>query len=262
MKDYKRIAFGGIAAVSLVAAGATPALAAVPGVGEDADAVASTRAIESDASGIVKADASQGTFAWDQTSITPNAVIASMFRVATASLCNATDDFAVVNPLAWEMKVSGDVENEFVETVDEMAANESVKQQMTCSCGSNPADGAAIITAEVKGIPVSYLVQKANPVAGANTITFISSDGTEQAIPLGYVIGRHAVISYEINGEDLSASVGGNNQLWMTRTAASYFTRDIVEVRITKEATAPANPGDGIDYPNSPNAGISGANTL
>ena len=75
-------------------------------------------------------------------------------------------------------------------------------------------------------------------------------------MPLGYVIGRHAVISYEVNGEDLSASVGGNNQLWMTRTPAGYFVRDIVEVRITKEE---ATPGEGHTYPNSPNVGITTA---
>ena len=75
-------------------------------------------------------------------------------------------------------------------------------------------------------------------------------------MPLGYVVGRHGVISYEINDEDLSASVGGNNQLWMTRTPANYFIRDIVEIRITSEANPPANPGEEMDFPNSPNVGI------
>ena len=63
-----------------------------------------------------------------------------------------------------------------------------------------------------------------------------------------------------MNGEDLSASVGGNNQLWMTATPASYFVRDVVEVRITKEAVAPANPGEGLNYPNSPNVGMTSSN--
>ena len=140
-----------------------------------------------------------------------------------------------------------------------MASEESVEDLMSCTCGSNPADGAAIVTADVKGIPVTYLLERADANDGANTITFVSSDGFEQAMPLGYVIGRHGVISYEINGEDLSASVGGNNQLWMTRTPASYFVRDIVEVRITKEVEPPANPGEGFEYPNSPNVGITSA---
>ena len=51
-------------------------------------------------------------------------------------------------------------------------------------------------------------------------------------------------------------SVGGNNQLWMTATPANYFVRDIVEVRITKEDVAPANPGEDAEHPNSPNVGM------
>ena len=88
--------------------------------------------------------------------------------------------------------MGGDVENALTATVDELAAADSVSQTMTCSCGSNPADGRAIVSADVKGIPVTYLIEQARPASGANTVTFVCSDGTEQAFPLGYVIGRHA----------------------------------------------------------------------
>lgn len=197
-----------------------------------------------------------GDFAYDQQTITPNSVIRDVFRRATVALCNATDDFVVANPLQWRIAVSGDVDQSFQLPVDELASESSVQQVMTCTCGANPADGAATITADVKGIPVSHLLERAEVQPGANTLTFVSSDGTEVSMPMGYVIGRHAVISYELNGEDLSASVGGNNQLWMTRTSANYFVRDIVEVRVSTEEVPPANPGEDIDYPNSPNVGI------
>lgn len=260
MKDYKRIAFGSITAASLALGGASSALAtnaSADGTAADgAIAAAQAEAIQTQANIIVKADALEGTFVWDQETNTPNAVIAHTFRGATAALCGATTDFAEVNPLEWQISVTGSVDNAFTATVDEMASEESVSQNMTCTCGGNPADGKAIVNADVKGIPVTYLVERANPTEGANTITFVCSDGTEQAFPLGYVIGRHAVISYEVNGEDLSASVGGNNQLWMTATPASYFVRDIVEVRITKEDVPPANPGEDADHPNSPNVGM------
>lgn len=74
--------------------------------------------------------------------------------------------------------------------------------------------------------------------------------------PLGYVVGRHAVLSYEINDEDLSASVGGSNQLWMTKTPANYFVRDVVEIVVSTEDVAPATPGAADEHPNSPNAGV------
>lgn len=200
-----------------------------------------------------------GEFSYDQQTLTPNSVIRSTFRGATATLCGATTDLVVDNPLGWKISVTGDVEQAFSLPVDELASEDSVRQVMTCTCGGNPADGRASITAEVKGIPVPYLLERAETLPGANTLTFVSSDGTEVSMPLGYVVGRHAVISYQVNGEDLSASVGGNNQLWMTSTPASYFVRDVVEVLITAEEEAPATPGAGFDYPNSPNVGITGS---
>ena len=80
------------------------------------------------------------------------------------------------------------------------------------------------------------------------------------SLPLDYVLARHSVISYEINGETISSSMGGTNQLWIDSAAAKYFTRNIVEIRVTHEDVVPAAPGseqavDG-EYVNRPNAGI------
>lgn len=258
MANKKQIAVSAVAATSMLLAGAAPALATTPGDGADQvqniDAVAEQSGESSGA--YTAADAAEGRFAWDQATITPNSVIRDVFRTATNALCNATTDFAEVNPLEWKLSVAGDVDNAFTATVDELAQEQAVQKTMTCSCGGNPADGKAIITADVKGIPVSYLVGRAAAHVDVNTITFISSDGTEVSMPLAYVVGRHSVISFEINGEDLSASVGGNNQLWMAGASANYFVRDIAEIRVTSEETVPPNPGEGIEYPNSPNVGL------
>lgn len=257
MADKKQLAVSAVAATSLLLAGATPALAATS-ESSDAAQLATESAVQSNqsAGAFVKADASEGQFAWDQTTITPNSVIKEVFRAATSALCNATNDLAVDNPLQWRLAVSGDVDNAFTATVDELSQEQAVQQTMTCSCGGNPSDGKAIITAEVKGIPVNYLAGRAGAHSDANTITFVSSDGTEVAMSLAYVIGHHGVISFEINGEDLSASVGGNNQLWLAGAPANYFVRDIAEIRITAEDVVPANPGEGMEYPNSPNVGL------
>ncbi|MFR5091265.1 MAG: hypothetical protein ACLTDR_03890 [Adlercreutzia equolifaciens] len=80
----------------------------------------------------------------------------------------------------------------------------------------------------------------------------MSADGTETMLPLGYVIGRHGVLSYEINEEALTASVGGSNQLWMTRTPANYFVRDVVEIVVSAEDEAPAVPGEGDEQSQQP----------
>lgn len=254
--------FGSIATASLLMGTTVPALAENASETQTA-ANGQTNEIAKQTMGIrnttVQADAAFGEFSWSQEAVTPTEAIHDVFAKATNGLCQATDDFIVDNPLAWELSVTGDVENAYTATVSELANEEAVKQTMTCSCGGNPADGAAIITADVKGIPVTHLVERAGVSKKANTITFASSDGTEVAMPLAYAIGRHAVISFELNGEDLSASVGGNNQLWMTKTPANYFLRDITEVRVTCENEVPVNPGAGMDYPNSPNVGIQSA---
>ena len=203
---------------------------------------------------MVKAKA-VGTFAYDQTSVSPKADLVR-FQGASSVLCGAADAASQVAACDWEITVSGAVADQFTATVGELVGEEPVNQLMTCSCGGNPADGRAIVTAEVKGIPVTYLLDRAGAQAGVNTVTFVASDGTQVSMPLAYAVAHHAVISYEVNGEDLSASVGGNNQLWLTGTSANYFVRDIVEVRVSTEDVVPANPGEDMDYPNSPNVGI------
>lgn len=257
---------GGLSAsLALGAAGMlAPALAdeaagPIEGGAPAAQAEANAQVVQAAGAGaVVEADATAGAFAYDQTTITPTEQIATTFRGATATLCQATEDFAQVNPLAWQITVSGAVDEAFTADVGELSGESAVSQVMTCTCGGNPADGRAIITADVKGIPVSYLLDRAQAQAGVNTLVFVASDGCEVALPLGWVVAHHAVVSYQINGEDLSASVGGNNQLWMAGASANYFVRDIVEIRVEArpEAEVPAEPGVGMDYPNSPNAGV------
>ena len=187
----------------------------------------------------------QGTFAWDQATITPNALIKTVFQKAAIALCNA---------------VSGDVQQAYTATLGELADDDESTAIMGCTCVSNGAGGPAAINAEVTGVPLATIIAKAAPDADANTVTLVSEDGYATSLPLSYVMARNAVISYEINGEDLSASVGGTNQLWIGSTAAKYFTRNIVEIQITHEDAVPAAPGseDAVDgeYVNRPNAGI------
>ena len=198
-----------------------------------------------------------GTFAYDQSTVTPNEDIRKI-QGSSAVLCGAREASSYANPLAWEISVSGDVENAFSATVEDLVGEESVSQLMTCSCGGNPANGRAIITAGVKGIPIEYLLARAGAASTANTVTFVGADGTRVAMPLGYAIGRHAVLSCEINDEDLSQSVGGANQLWMTKTPGNYFVRDVAEIIVTTEdeADVPPAPGSEDEHPNSPNVGI------
>lgn len=259
--QYGRTTLSAVAGITMVVSMvATPAVAMADDAAQGAAEPLGGTEVQANSATVGSAQVTEaevaGEFTFDQTTITPNEVIKAFFQKATQAICGASTSIAADNPLGWQLSVSGDVQNAFTATVGDLANEESVNKVMTCTCGGNPAGGRAIITADVKGIPIDALLSRAGAEPGANALTFVSADGTEMTLPLAYVIGRHAVLSYEINDEDLSASVGGNNQLWMMKTPANYFVRDVVEVVVSTEEVAPEAPGVNDEHPNSPNAGV------
>ncbi len=272
-----------------------PSEAPVTGLAPQSQEAASTLVTSS----LVKAPA-VGTFSYDQTTVSSSADILKL-QSAGDVLCGAKD--ARCAACAGTIRVTGDVQQEYVADLGELVAEEPESRLMTCSCGGNPAGGRAIVTADVKGVPVEQLLAKAGasrnantltfvaadgsevsvplgyavgrhavidvkgvPVeqllakAGAsrnaNTLTFVAADGSEVSVPLGYAVGRHAVIGCELNGEDLYGAMGNTNQLWMAKTPANYFLKDVVEIVVSTEDEVPAAPGSDAERPNSPNAGI------
>ena len=197
--------------------------------------------------------AAVGTFSYDQTTVSSTADILKL-QGASDVLCGAKDARCAAD--AGCVVVRGDVAQEFVADLGELVAEEPQSRLMTCSCGGNPAGGRAIVTADVKGVPVEYLLTQAGASASANTLTFVSADGSQVSVPLGYAVGRHAVIGCELNGEDLYGALGGSNQLWMAKTPANYFLKDVVEIVVSTEENVPEVPGAHAERPNSPNAGI------
>jgi len=256
---YGRTVFSAIAGISMVTAMTTNVASSVEPKGNDTQPVPGPEANQ--ASATVQSDQVTvpqvvGDFSYSQTTITPNEQIKKYFQTVSQILCGSTTGITEANPLGWQIAVSGDVGNAFVANVGELAKEQSVKSTMTCTCGGNPAGGRAIANADVNGIPIEYLLNKAQADPAANTVTFVSSDGTKTAFSIGYLIGHHAVLNYEVNGEDLSASMGGNNQLWMVKTSAKYFIRDIVSVEVSVEDEAPAAPGAADAHPNRPNVSV------
>lgn len=256
---------GAAASVTLLAPGvaafAEPADAALP---DDSNVtwnrVEGSAAVQSP---IVSVPHAEGAFAYQQSIITPNWKIAEVFQKATNALCNATTEFTVTAASDWAVSVSGDVENAYSATLGELAADDERTTLMGCSCAANTAGGSAVINAEVTGVPLATIVERAEPLPGVNTVTLVSEDGYTMSLPYDYVMARTSILSYAINHERLSESVGGTNQLWIDSTAAKYFTRNIVSIELTAEDEAPAVPGteeapEG-QYANRPNVGITSA---
>ncbi|MEG2007112.1 MAG: molybdopterin-dependent oxidoreductase [Raoultibacter sp.] len=206
----------------------------------------------------------QGEFTYTQNSITPNYRIAQVFQRATNALCNATTELTVAaNAADWKISVVGDVANSYTATLGELAVDDEQTTLMGCACASNGAGGPAVINAEVTGIPLVSIIEKAAPAEAVNTVTLVSEDGYRMAVPLDYVMARKSLVSYRINQDPLTASVGGTNQLWIDSAAAKYFSRNIVSIELTIENAMPAVPGTETDaagqYVNRPNAGITSA---
>lgn len=94
-----------------------------------------------------------------------------------------------------------------------------------------------------------------------NVVTFEARDGRRQAFPLEFLIERGAILANKVNGEDISAVMGGSNQLWVPGLPAKYFVRDIVRVSFSEEDELPElKPflDDGTDYTNRPNVAAKG----
>lgn len=200
----------------------------------------------------------EGTFAFTQNDLTPNTVIASVFNKGAAALCDAATELTVSAPADWSIAVTGDVAHPFEATIEQLESGDATSTVMGCACASNGAGGLAAINAKIDGIPLAAVIDRAQPLDDAASARLICEDGHEIALPLPYIMQRKAVIATEINDESLSASVGGTNQLWIDSTAAKYFARNIVEIRVEgREVEAPGiqaeTPGE---YANRPNVGI------
>lgn len=237
------------------------------GQGESAQVAAQQAEVRQEASRQVRLASVQGTFAFTQDEVTPTAQIARALGGADKVLCGATQEALpstaqVVDDAAdWQITVDGDgVQAACAVTLGELAQKGSQFTIMGCSCLGNPADGRATVNAAVTGVSVLDLLEAAGGFSGdSNAITFVSSDGYEVTLPLFYVLQRASMIVYQINGEPLSASVGGTNQLWLGSTSARYFASDVVEIRVTCEEEAPAVPGtpdSGDHAANLPNASV------
>ena len=208
----------------------------------------------------VTADASEGTFEYTQQNLTPNSVIRDVFMRHIQVLCGASDGLDIVNADEWQITVSGDVNHPYMSTIGELKEDCEQTVVMGCTCASNTADGRASVTAKVTGVDLATLIMFAQPVDGANAVTLYSEDGYKMVLPLSFVLDRDAVISYTVNDEPLSESVGGTNQLWINGAAAKFFTRNITDIVITAEEIEPAMPGEEVpndgEYQNRPNVAL------
>lgn len=54
---------------------------------------------------------------------------------------------------------------------------------------------------------------------------------------------KNALLVYQVNGQELKSTADSSLQLWMPETVAHYFTRNIVDISLTREALEPEVQG-------------------
>lgn len=250
--------------VALVGAGAAmaPGLGCADGAAQalsENQSIASMTASSSLSADYVEQASVQGVFTFDQSTLTGNDAISKVFRKAAGALCGAKDALAD-DVQDWSISVGGDVKQAFSATLEDLADEGSSERKIiTCACSNNLPAGGAIATAEVEGVPVAELLERAGADRNVNTVTFVAADGLSSSLPLDYALEHGAVVAFDVNGESLERSVGGTNQLWIESASGRYFTRDIVQVCFTAEDEVPAAPEftpTDDEYVNRPNVSV------
>ncbi|MEF9877620.1 MAG: hypothetical protein RR772_11970, partial [Gordonibacter sp.] len=100
MQNYKKNLVAGTMVASLVLGGAGTALAATGTQAKEANDNAGSDAVQTNSKespALIKVNAAEGLFSYDQSSITPNRAIADVFRRATSALCGARNDLVADN---------------------------------------------------------------------------------------------------------------------------------------------------------------------
>ena len=92
-------------------------------------------------------------------------------------------------------------------------------------------------------MPLASVVEMADLEEGVNTVTAYGADGFGQPLPLRYALEKNALLVYQVNGQELKSTADSSLQLWMPETVAHYFTRNIVDISLTREAVEPEVQG-------------------
>ena len=104
-----------------------------------------------------------GGFSYQQSAVTPNWKIAEVFQKATSALCNATSEFTATAAADWSLTVSGDVERAYTATSASLPPTTSRRRLWAARAQPTWRGGAAVINAEVTGVPLAAIIERAQP---------------------------------------------------------------------------------------------------
>lgn len=178
----------------------------------------------------------QGDFVFNQSGTTPNDELFNVFGTAILTMCSKPADELVQageGKANFYVNVSGNIRQTFSVDVSQLDDEQGV--YMGCSCMSGSPFGQAYVV----GVPLASVVEMADLEEGVNTVTAYGADGFGEPLPLRYALEKNALLVYRVNGQELRSTADSSLQLWMPETVAHYFTRNIVDISLTKEDVEP-----------------------
>lgn len=132
--------------------------------------------------------------------VTPNA---DFYRIDTALTLPQID------PVDWELRVHGMVENEFTLDFAELLQLDFQESWVTLTCVSNPVGGKLVGNTKWLGTPIRDLLARARPLEGADMVLSASADGYTASTPLEALTDeRHALLAIGMNGQPLPPAHG------------------------------------------------------
>ncbi|MGI6696475.1 MAG: molybdopterin-dependent oxidoreductase [Christensenellales bacterium] len=204
---------------------------AVVDVAEQQEAVVTLREAES----YDKIANVEGKFSFNQDVITPADDVFNLFGTVATGMC-AKPGFAFdkVDYENYYINFSGKIRKIESVALKDLQEKGTQSRVLKCSCATGP----AIANAQVVGVPFENIVQMVDLEEGANAVTFRSGDGYGIKMPLSYVLEKDAILVYKIGETPVPSGV----QIWVPKSVARFFTRNVVDIEFTAEEKEPVLP--------------------
>lgn len=173
-------------------------------------------------------------------------------------------DVPVVASDTWSLKVTGDVEEEFEISFDELLAMPMVERDITLTCVSNSVGGKYVGGARWLGVPLKTIIDRANPGSGVDQMLATDFDGMTIGTPYDLLTdGREALLAVGMNGEQLPREHGFPARIiipglygfisatkWVTQLDfTTYAAQESYWTQRNWDTRAPIKPSARIDTP-------------
>ncbi len=114
-----------------------------------------------------------------------------------------------VDPAAWNLQITGMVDNPYQLTFDEILGMDLSDHVVTLQCVSNQVGGKLVGNAVWTGVPLTSILERAGVQPGATQIVGRSVDDWTAGFPTGLISdGRNALLAVGMNGEPLPVAHG------------------------------------------------------